>query len=269
MEVIFNGYLLSEGQVQLSLQNRAFAYGDGIFETMIVRRGTCTLLPYHFQRLQKGVSTLHMDLAFTEKELESYIWQLASKSQHTVLRMRLQVWRREGGLYTPEQTESDFLLTISPYAKPSRTKEKVGIAQNVKLTHSAWSGLKTMNALPYVLAGLERKARQLDDLILTDSAGHVAECTSANLFWYKNGKWHTPKLESGCVAGVMRAYLLDQMQKKQIPVQEVLLPHEELVEADMLIASNVTGLYSIMQLDRHSFKDGRDQLANLIQLPEL
>lgn len=269
MLVFFNHRLVTATDAHLSPGNRAFSYGDGIFETMIVRRGTCTLLPYHFRRLEKGAAILKMELAFDEQKLESYIWQLATENPHSLLRMRLQLWRREGGLYTPEQTESEFLLTAGPFETPSYTKEKVGFAKTIKLAYSAWSGLKTMSALPYVLAGLEKKERQLDDLILTDTNGHVAECTSANLFWFKNGRWNTPKLESGCVAGVMRAYLLDQMRKKQIPVQEVLLPHEELVEADMLIASNVTGLYSIRKLDKHTFKDGREQLARLIQLPVL
>lgn len=269
MEVIFNKYLVPEGQVKLGMHNRAFAYGDGIFETMIVRRGTCNLLSYHFKRLQKGAKVLGLILPFDEKELESFIWQLASKVRHLVLRMRLQLWRREGGLYTPTQHESEFLLTASPFERPIRTKEKVGIARSVKLAPSAWSGLKTMSALPYVLAGLERKERQLDDLILTDSQGHVAECTSTNLFWFKNGNWYTPKLESGCIAGVMRAYLMDQMRQKQIPLKEVLLPHEELMEAETIIACNVTGLYSIIQLENHTFKNGIDRLSSLIQLPEL
>lgn len=269
MEVFLNNRLVAAEEAFLSPGNRAFAYGDGIFETMIVRRGTCNLLPYHFKRLQKGAKLLKLKLPFDEKELESFIWQLASKARHLVLRMRLQLWRREGGLYTPTQHESDFLLTASPFERPNRTKEKVGIARNVKLAHSAWSGLKTMSALPYVLAGLERKERQLDDLILTDSQGHVAECISANLFWFKNGNWYTPKLESGCIAGVMRAYLLDQMRQKQIPLKEVLLPYEELMEAETLIACNVTGLYSIIKLENHTFKNGIDRLSNLIQLPEL
>lgn len=269
MEVIFNGDLLPEYKAQLSHQNRAFAYGDGIFETIIVRRGSCTLLPHHFRRLQKGADILKMHLPFQEKELESYIWQLASKSQHHVLRMRLQLWRRAGGLYTPEHNSSEFLLATSPFERPDRTKHQVAFAKTVKLAPSAWSSLKTMSALPYVLAGLERKERQLDDLILTDTTGHVAECTAANLFWFRNGQWYTPPLESGCIAGVMRAYLLDQMEQKQIPVQEILLPHHELLEAELLVACNVTGLFNIRQLENQTFEDGRDRLASLIRLPEL
>lgn len=269
MEVIFNGDPMPDDQANPGLYNRAFAYGDGIFETMIVRRGSCTLLPYHFRRLQKSADILQIELPFQEKELESYIWQLASKSRQPVLRMRLQLWRREGGLYTPERTESDFLMTASPFEHPVWTKQTVGFARNVKLSPSAWSALKTMSALPYVLAGLEKKERQLDELIITDAAGHVAECTSANLFWYRNGKWYTPSLESGCIAGVMRAYLLDQMQQKEIPVEEILLPHEELAEAEFLLACNVTGIYSIRQLESQTFKNGRDRLTSLIQLPVL
>jgi branched-subunit amino acid aminotransferase/4-amino-4-deoxychorismate lyase len=269
MEVIFNGRLLSSDQVQLQPGNRAFAYGDGLFETMLVRDGSCPLLPYHFSRLQKGTHILQLELPFNRKELEELIRQLAGKSVHPLLRMRLQVWRKEGGLYAPQQKESEYLLTASSFEEPPRIKKNAAFSNTVQLSNAAYSSLKTMNALPYVLAGLERRARGLDELILTDTMGHVAECSAANIFWYKEDCWYTPALESGCIAGVMRAYLLDQMRSSNIAVKEVLLPKEKLLEAAFLIACNATGLWSIVQLENKPFPNGKKVLEQLIPPPAL
>lgn len=270
MEVIFNGKRCQEEEVQLSLTNRAFCYGDGIFETMIVRRGTCALLPYHFKRLKRGAETLKMNFSFSIEELEGFIWEIATQyHQQPVLRMRLQLWRKTGGLYSPEKKGTEFLLSATLFLKPDWLKKKAAISEKVQLFNSPFSSLKTMSALPYVLAGQEMQDRQLDEIILTDLYGHVAEGGAANLFWLKEGIWHTPHLESGCIAGVMRSYLIDQLQKHQLPVQEVMVSAESLLEAEALVACNVTGLYTIQQLEYHRFEKGREMLTRFIQLPEL
>lgn len=271
MEVIYNGQSLPNDKINLSPTNRAFCYGDGIFETMLVRRGSCPLLSYHYKRLIKGAQVLQMKLSFSEQELEEYIWKLSLNYHDSLLRIRLQLWRKAGGLYAPEERETEFLLTAAPFSLPGWEKKKVAFAKTIHLQYSAWSALKTMNALPYVLAGLEKKERQLGDIILTDEQGNVAECSSSNLFWLKDNCWYTPDLKTGCIAGVMRAYLLDKMHQKKITIKEVLLPKEQLTRAQCLIACNATGLYNIPQVENHYFenKNGREQLADLIQLPVL
>ncbi len=269
MQIIFNGRLCHQDQISIKIDNRAFAYGDGLFETMIIRRGTCGLLKYHYNRLLEGAELLGLTVSFSREDLEGYIWELSTIHSLPLLRMRLQLWRRPGGLYTPEKQEAEFIITASGFNRPLWHKEKVSFAETVFLSPSPFSHLKTMSALPYVLAGLEMKRRQLDDIILTDTQGNVAEAGSSNLFWLKDGEWFTPQLKSGCIGGVMRAYLLDRMAEKKLPVQEVLLPKERLKEADVLIACNATGLYTIKTLDYHTFDSGREQLTRFIQLPEL
>ena len=270
MKVIFNGKLTQQEDICFSPTNRAFSYGDGIFETMIIRRGTCAFLGLHYMRLLKGLKTLDIQSPFRMEELEGFIWELSTQFKDSpVLRMRLQVWRKPGGLYAPEKQEADYLITAAPQQKPLWVKEKAAFSTDIQLAYSSFSSLKTMSALPYVLAGIEMKKRQLDELILTDVKGHVAEGSSSNLFWLKDNIWHTPHLESGCIAGIMRSYLIQQLQQKQIPVQEVLLPKERLMEAEALVACNVTGLYTIKRLEYHTFESGRELLSNFIQLPEL
>ena len=269
MEVLFNGQLYKEQEIELQKDNRAFCYGDGIFETMIVQRGSCPLLVDHYQRLQSGAQVLQLHLPFTLEELEAYIWQLATQSGNPLLRMRLQLWRKPGGLYTPQQKKSDYLLTAIPFQKPGKRKEKAGFARNIHLSFSAFSSLKTMNALSYVLAGIEKQQKGWAEIILTNDKGQIAEAGAANLFWLKDGKWYTPGLQSGCIAGVMRSYLLRQLKSQKQEVEEILLPKEELKEADALFGCNVTGVFSIIELEGHTFEDQQDNLAELVQLPFL
>lgn len=269
MEAIFNGVIGEQDQIQFSPENRAFAYGDGLFETMVVRRGSCPLLGYHYKRLLAGATILGLEVPFSQEQLGGFLWELSTKNPNRLLRMRLQLWRKSGGLYAPVKRESEFLITCSDFSRPVWTKEKTSFSESVQLSPSSFSHLKTMSALPYVLAGLEMKKRQLDDIILTDTHGNVAEASSANLFWQRNGQWYTPDLKSGCIAGVMRAYLLDQLKEQQITVKEVLWPREKLYETELLLACNVTGVYTIQRLDYRTFESGRERLSQFIQLPEL
>ena len=269
MYVIFNRELNTQENTLLTTDNRAFVYGDGIFETMVARRGTCPLLNYHYQRLVNGLQLLEMEVPFTQDELEAYVWELSTKHSNPLLRMRLQLWRKPGGLYAPQLQKTDFLLSASVFTKPLWHKEKAAFAKTVQLSPSTISHLKTMSALPYVMAGIEMKKRQLDEIILTDTKGNIAEAGSSNLFWLINGSWQTPHLKSGCIAGVMRAYLLDQLRQKGVEVEEVLLAKERLKEADVLVSCNATGVYTIKNLDFHTFENGRELLTQFIRLPEL
>lgn len=267
MEVLFNGQLYKEQEFKLRKDNRAFCYGDGLFETMVIHRGSCSLLQDHYERLKRGALLLHLHLPFTLAELESLIWQLATRSSHPLLRVRLQLWRRSGGLYTPIEEKTDYLLTAAPFHKPEKRKESAGFARTIHLSCSAYSSLKTMNALHYVIAGIERQQKGWAEIILTNEKGQVAEAGAANLFWLKDGNWYTPHLQSGCIAGVMRSYLLRQFKNRKQEVKEVLLPKEKLKEADALFGCNVTGVFSIIELEGHVFEDQQNNLAELVQLP--
>ncbi|WP_017729917.1 aminotransferase class IV [Nafulsella turpanensis] len=265
MEVLFNGKLYNEQEIRLQKDNRAFCYGDGIFETMVTHRGSSPLLSLHYERLRKGALVLHLHLPFSLQELEAYIWQLSTQFPDPVLRMRLQIWRKPGGLYTPQQEKTDFLMTASPFKKPEKRKEKAAFATGISLSYSPFSSLKTMNALPYVLAGIEKQQKGLAEIILTNEKDQVAEAGAANLFWLKDGNWYTPHLRSGCIAGVMRAHLIKRLKAQKQEVKEVLLPKEKLREADALFGCNVTGIFSIIELEGHVFEDQWENLAEQLQ----
>ncbi len=238
--------------------NRAFQYGDGLFETMILQNGGIRFLADHFQRLTLGMQALDMILpaGFTAGYLQNSILQLAQTGGlGGNARLRLQVWRKPGGLYTPDSREASFLLTAQPLTPPTvSVKEKVVFYEDVRLVHSAISGFKTTSALPYVMAGIARKKAAADDAILLDVHGHVAECVASNLFWLKDGALFTPGLESGCVAGIMRKNSIFQMRQTSVPVHEGLFTKAGLLAADAVFCCNVAGIQSIKTIDGKLFE---------------
>lgn len=268
MEVIYNGQGISEKEMKLSFQDRAFQYGDGLFETIILKNGNIRFLPYHLDRLGNGMNILGYEPAahLSLTRLREYILHLVQINRaEENARIKLQVWRGWGGLYAPENNKANFLISAIavPPQKPLHLN-KVSFSQNVKLSHTLTSSLKTINCLPYILAGLEKKERVLDEIILLDQQGHIAECGAANIFWIKNGVFYTPSLKTGCVAGVMRRHILERCREKAIQVIETTSPKEELLKAEAAFTCNVAGLNMIKSIDHKELG-----VANLSFLDEI
>ncbi len=252
MKAVFNFTTVEDKTFLESLQNRAFCYGDGLFETMLLENGTIRFLADHFHRLQAGVHALGMRLPenLTPSYLQESSLQLAEDCGLGMnARVRLQVWRKSGGLYTPTCSESDFICTISPLIPPIvGIKEKVIFYTEVKLSYSAVSSYKTCSALPYVMAGIARQAAQADDAILLDVRGFVAECIASNLFWLKDNVLYTPSLEAGCVAGIMRTHIFREAAKISLQVCEGLYTPSQLLQAEAVFCCNVGGIQLVSSI---------------------
>lgn len=260
MKCIYNFQLTEETMVSVPLHNRAFQYGDGLFETMRFQEGKTLFLADHWERLSTGMDILQMKLPanFSSYYLETAIAQLVEANQLSPrARIRLQVWRKAGGLYTPSQRKAEFYISTQPFVETPVEKEKVLFYQDVRLTYSPLSSLKTCNALPYIMAGMAKTDAGADDMILLDTKGHISECIASNIFWIKNGRLYTPSLQSGCIAGIMRKQILRQAKKSAISVQEGLFPISEILEADAVFCSNIAGIQTIRQIEDTTFNNSK------------
>nr|WP_293844616.1 aminotransferase class IV [uncultured Arsenicibacter sp.] len=243
MYLVYNSDIVPETGFVASSHNRAFQYGDGLFETIRYEQDTVWFWPDHMERLNEGLQALYLNrpAGLTPEALYEAVLRLLDANRLTdqPARIKLQVWRQPGGLYTPATCEADWLLTARSGAAFAVTaKERFCFFPDVRLSHSAISSCKTLNALPYVLAGHYRQQQGADEAILLDTAGHLAECVASNLFWAKRGGWYTPSLQSGCINGVIRRQLL----RSGVPVQEGLFFPHELDDADVIFCANVAGI---------------------------
>ncbi len=258
MYLLYNWQLIREENFGLTFTNRAFQYNDGLFDTLIMEQGTIRFLPDHLERMQQAMQVLQMDLPGILKNadaLAEQIIQLANQNKLTgqLARVKIHIWRAPDGLFTPEQHSAECLITIQTHNKLSPIIPQADFATTVKNNFSILSFFKGPFAAKYVLASLEKKQRALDELILLDDKGYVSEALVANVFWIKHQVVYTPALETGCIAGIARKNVWRVAIKLGIQVQEGYYSAEDLLAAEVVFTSNVTGLRLIAAIGDKKF----------------
>ena len=247
MFLVYNSDILAESDFHLSVNDRAFQYGDGLFETIRYEHDRVWFWRDHYARLSAGISALHLNCpeTFTAETLHQSIRQLISANGliNQPARIKIQVWRQPGGLYTPVTNSPNVLITAKAGHPFSITeKARTGLYDVFRLSPSPVSAFKTLNALPYVLAGLYKTERMLDEVILLDTNGHLAECIASNLFWYADETLYTPSLQTGCIDGIIRRQLLRIAPDVGLTVREGFFMPDVLSQAQAVFCANVMGI---------------------------
>ncbi len=267
MYVVYNNQLIRSEDLSSFLENRSFLYGDSLFETMIVRNGCINLFNDHFKRLKKGSKTLRFSFSFQKDLLQSQIHLLLQANAiDSPARVRLQVWRRSGGYYTPFTNEVDFIITVERFERKLSIVSKVNFCAHTFISPSPFSRFKTGNALSFILASIEKKEEGLDDVILLNHNKYIVEATSSNIFWEKDNIYYTPSLQTGCVAGVMRKNIIRLMKTEKLEIQKGKFPASELLSAHSAFLCNVTGIYPIQRIATSSFNIAPSYMNKLYTL---
>ncbi len=262
--LLFNNDLLPTAT--LPLPNRGLAFGDGFFETLIYSDNQLRLAADHAARMQQAAAALYLTLPAplaTAEALAATLARLAEANGLPAARLRLQVWRGGGGRYTPPTAAAEWLATAEPFAPDD---SPIGRADFARDTHSMYSPLsfcKGPQAWLYVRAAHERQQRGLDEIILCNAAGHVAEAGAAAIFWLKNNILYTPALTSGCVAGVRRAGVLRRARALGVGCEEGLFPEAAVLAAEAVFTANVAGVRAVRQVGTVAFAEPTALLADL------
>jgi len=240
-----NGAWLPAGSPVLRAGNRGFRYGDGLFETLLVLDGRIRLNDYHFDRLFAGLGHLRFDIppAFSPENLQASILQLCERNGHTTLaRVRLTIYRGNGGLYDPETNEPQYLIESWSLTPRDVALNEAGLTIDLypdgMKPCDGLANLKSNNFLLYVLAALYAKERRLDDCLVLNHHRRLADSTIANLFYVKDQHIYTPPLSEGAVAGVMRRFLLTSLPGAGFSVAEQPIRAEDLLDADEVFLTN-------------------------------
>jgi 4-amino-4-deoxychorismate lyase len=291
MYCFFDNIFLEEKTLNLSV-NRAFEYGDGFFETIIVRNNQILYFSDHFLRIQNASQVLSLQLPdnFTEDFVRKTIQKLISNyhfdsetettpssslessgasNYEATFRIKITFWRKNGGFYTPTFPENEcnthiLIRVVSHQIKNSNSNNahsvitenlitKIAFSDKIKLSYSSFSPYKTLNSLPYILAGIEKTERNLEDLILLDTQKNISECIAANIFWIKNDKIFTPNLQTGCVGGIMRKQVINTANKLSIDLEEGFFQKKHLLDAHCIFTTNVTGIRWIQNIENQEF----------------
>ena len=238
--------------------NRAFEYGDGIFESLIAYGKQIQFWESHYRRLTAACRALHLEIPenFNETFLREIIFDLAQQNGFTEFyRIKINVWRQTGGLYTPTNSQIHYAIRLYEYQpKTQKVKPKAIFFRDVPLVYSVISPYKTLNALPYVLAGISARKNQAQEAILFSSQGYVAETIASNIFWIKQETIFTPSLQCGGKKGIMQEKIFEQAEKLAISLKIGEFSPQDLLSADVVFTSNIAGIESIRQIENQNFK---------------
>jgi branched-subunit amino acid aminotransferase/4-amino-4-deoxychorismate lyase len=245
--ILHNDEFVAAKQNVLNAQNRAFRYGDGLFESMRMSGNKLQFAELHADRLQGGMNALKMDggVLFDEYFLRQKTAELARKNKFKDnVRFRLSVYREGEGLYTPDSNKSGYLLEATAMPATGYELNKKGLIVDVydeiSKPVNKLSNYKTSNALLYVMAGLFKKQNRLDEAFILNQSGFLCESISSNVFVVYDRQIYTPALSEGCIAGVMRSVVMQTAKSNNISIIEAQINPEVLKEAEEVFVTNAT-----------------------------
>ncbi len=255
----FNGELLYPENIKLSSENRAFKYGDAIFETVKVMNNKVVFWEDHYFRLMSSMRMLRMKIPmeFTLEFLEKEILKtVAVQDTSDVFRVRINIFRKDGGLYTPSTNTIDYTIE----ANKSLYKTKETYALDVYKDFYNFSGLlstiKTNNRMLNTLASIFAKENDLDNCILLNERKGVVEVTNGNIFIVKGNVIKTPALEEGCIRGIMRKKVIEILSKKEdFTIEETSISPFEIQKSDEVFITNaIIGIQPVTSYKKKTFK---------------
>ncbi len=272
---LFNGKFFPEGSTPLSVNSRGLRFGDGLFETMKSTNGHIEMIDGHFARLWKGLDILQFKIPahFTPDSLEQEVLALLQKnSQLQNARIRITVFRGDGGLYDAVNHIPNYLIQTWELPGDKATWNSngliLGIYTEVKKSCDKLSNLKHNNFLPYSMAALYAKSQKWNDAVILNTYGCICDSTIANIFLIKNNIIYTPALEEGCIAGVMRRHIIQQLTKLGYQAEQTRITVDELFSADEVFLTNsIFNIRWVQQMGDSKFANTLTEKINAAIFP--
>ena len=242
----FNGTLVTESTISIH-ENRAFLYGDSIFETLRVLDGKVLFLEDHYFRLMASLRIVRMEIPmnFTMEYMEEQVMLLVdSLPAAPSYRARISVYRKPGGYYLPTNNDVEFIVTASPLTEPlysyTEGKYEVDLFRDFYVTKQLLSTLKSTNKMVQITGSVFAHENALENCLLLNDEKNVVEALQGNLFMLTGNKLVTPPVADGCLNGIMRKQVLEIAKKIEgIEVSEASISPFDLQKADELFITNV------------------------------
>ncbi len=260
----FNGTIQSN-TTQLTTDNRAFLYGDAVFETIKIADSKVLLLEEHYFRLMSSMRILRMQIPsnFTMEYFDEQLLLTAEANNCSEsARVRITMFRSDGGLYLPQSREVSYSITARSLASAKYIMNdnpyEVELYKDFFVTAQLLSTLKTTNKIINTVASIYAQENDFQNCLLINEKKNVVEAINGNLFMIKDNMLITPSLDEGCINGMIRKQLLKLTKKENygLEVLEGTISPFDLQKADELFVTNViTGIQPITKYRKKVFKN--------------
>ncbi len=234
--VFINNKIIIEKDAKISINERGFLFGDGIFETLRVFNGKIFDFKNHKDRIKTGLKALKFEAKIDDLEKKCY--QLLEKNQIKNGILRISITRGIGsnGYLPTNKSKPLIVIKTEPLREITNKKITLGISSITKPSSDSFPiQYKTNNSLPYILNKIEAQEKNLFDLIMLNKDGFISETSSANIFWIKNNQFFTPSLSCDILPGIIRKNLL---QDKNLEIQEVKAKISDIEKSDEIFLTN-------------------------------
>jgi len=257
----FNGNIVAQDENILT-QNRAFLYGDGVFETLKIVNNRILFLEDHYFRLMASMRVVRMEIPmnFTMEFFEEEVLKLVRENGISAsARVRITVFRNDGGLYLPKTNEVSYLIHATQLQNTSYALDtaeyEVDLYKDFYVTKQLLSSIKTTNKMINVTGSIFAHENGLANCLLVNDTKNVVEGLQGNLFMLIGKKLITPPISEGCLNGIMRKQILALAKKVEgIEVLEEIISPFDLQKADELFLTNViTGIQPITKYRKKEF----------------
>jgi branched-chain amino acid aminotransferase len=253
MITFLNGRFVPEAEAVISVSDRGFMYGDGLFETVRVANGWLFRMPQHLERLSRGANFLKISLPFTARELHQFAEQLVQKNEMTeaVLRMTLTRGRGDRGYTSKTNSPPTVAITLHNAPSPENPVQWNLITSSFHvLAADPLSSFKTLNKLTHVMARAEAVEKGADEALLINTNGEVAETASGNIFWIYNERICTTPTGRGVLPGITRAVVLEICQTLGLQTNKRVIKPEALRNSEgIFLTQSAHGIVPIATFD--------------------
>jgi branched-chain amino acid aminotransferase len=239
MKVFIDGQYYDEGQAKISVFDHGLLYGDGIFEGIRAYNGRVFKLKEHLDRLFWSAKALLLKIPMSHAALTTAVVETCRRNEVQDGYIRLLVTRGVGTLgLNPNRCKKPSVIIIAgtiqlyPRAFYEKGMEIVTVPTARNLHSAVNPAIKSLNYLNNILAKIEANIAGVEEAIMLNAEGYVAECTGDNLFILKAGQLLTPPLSAGALYGITRSTVIDLAREAGIPVSETNLTRYDVFNAD-------------------------------------
>lgn len=253
MKICLQGEVIDSKAANINPFDRGFTLGDGIYETIAVRNGQPRRLASHMLRLRHGAGVLDISVQYSDARIEDMVAATidACGVANGVVRMTLTRGPATRGLSPAEISTPTFAISATTSESQDSDAHIIVSTTTRRNEHSPLAAIKSTNALDSIIARKEALTAGVDDAVLLNTAGHVAEGTASNIFLLVDGGLITPRVEDGALPGIMRNEVirLARAEEKTVTV-------ETLMRASEAFLSNALGLRPLLTIDGRPVGDG-------------
>ncbi|MEP6260493.1 MAG: aminotransferase class IV [Gillisia sp.] len=266
--VNINGELIEKEKAAISIGNRGLAYGDSVFETIRVINSKIIFWEDHYFRFMASMRIMRMEIPanFSPEFLENEIKDLISKNglENSPVRIRFTVYRKEGGYYTPDTLNIDYLIEARALQDPfyiiDDTSYEIELFKDHYINSGLLSTIKTNNKAVNVLGSIYAKENGYSNCLLLNENKMVVEALNGNVFLVKDNVIKTPPLTEGALNGIIRKQLISIIKTMvNYTLEEATISPFELQKADEVFITNV--IVGIRPVTRYRKKEYRGEVA--------